>query len=591
MKNIPLYEVRHIIDLRDMLDQSAALYGDKAAFLVKDPRAAVVSGAAAPTAEAAEAVARTANEAYLPVSFGKFARDVQALGTWFLAQGLAGSRIAILAETRYEWYVTYLATVNGTGVAVPLDRELPRAEIASLLKRAHADVLVFAASRQNDVDAIRTQIPSVKRFIAMDQPQAAADLCFWDSLATGYQLLAQGSTIFTQTPIDPEKLAVLLFTSGTTDTAKAVMLSQRNICINLQAMCQMLYIGPDDTFLSVLPLHHTYECTCGFLCPIYRGSTVAVCEGLRHITRNMQESRATILLVVPLMLEMFYKRIVKSATAEPKQAKKFRLGLQISGLLRKVGIDRRRQLFAPIHESFGGHLRLLISGGAAIDPAIIQGMRNFGIESLQGYGLTECAPILALNRDVDYRDTAAGLPLPGVTVKIIDPDENGIGEIAGRGPNVMMGYYENEEATRQAIDAEGFFHTGDLGYLDKDGFVIITGRKKNVIIAKNGKNIFPEEIEFKLLQHDLIAECLVSGRPDETGETIIHAEIFPSEERVRELFGEASLDSAEVRAALDQIVRSVNHSLMTYKYIRVFDIRTSEFVKTSSKKIKRTYNT
>jgi len=216
-------------------------------------------------------------------------------------------------------------------------------------------------------------------------------------------------------------------------------------------------------------------------------------------------------------------------------------------------------------------------------------LRDLGLESVQGYGLTECAPILALNRDVDYKDHSAGLPLPGVEIKIIDADENGIGEIVGRGPNVMMGYYENDEATREAIDSEGFFHTGDLGYLDKDGFVIITGRKKNVIIAKNGKNIFPEEIEFKLLQHDLIAECLVSGREDHEGETIVHAEIFPNEEKVREVFGDVPLDSKDVREAIDQIIRSVNHGMVTYKYIREFDLRPTEFEKTSSKKIKRTY--
>jgi long-chain acyl-CoA synthetase len=587
MKNIPLYDVRPIQDLRDMIRQSVNLYGDRTAFLIKDPRAAGQSPAASPAQSSGSSDTRSSP--YLPVSYKKFAHDVDALGTWFFAQSLQGSRIAILAETRYEWYVTYLATVNGTGIVVPLDKELPQSEIANLLNRSQADVLVYASSKQKEVDAIRDSITLVKTFIAMDSPSVTSDLSFWDCLTQGEAVLAQGSTDFTTAPIDPEALSILLFTSGTTAMSKAVMLNQRNICINLQAMCQMLYIGPDDIFLSVLPLHHTYECTCGFLCPIYRGATVAVCEGLRHITRNMQESKVTILLAVPLMLELFYKRILKSATSDPKLAKKFRLGLKISGLLRKIGIDKRKKLFSKVHDSFGGHLRLLIAGGAAIDPAIIAGLRDLGLESVQGYGLTECAPILALNRDVDYKDHSAGLPLPGVEIKIIDADENGIGEIVGRGPNVMMGYYENDEATREAIDSEGFFHTGDLGYLDKDGFVIITGRKKNVIIAKNGKNIFPEEIEFKLLQHDLIAECLVSGREDHEGETIVHAEIFPNEEKVREVFGDVPLDSKDVREAIDQIIRSVNHGMVTYKYIREFDLRPTEFEKTSSKKIKRTY--
>ncbi|NCC75645.1 MAG: long-chain fatty acid--CoA ligase [Clostridia bacterium] len=587
MKNIPLYEVRPIHDLRDMIQQSVNLYGDKPVFLVKDPRAI---GQVPASSTESTGKPETRSAPYLPVTYRKFARDVDALGTWFFAQSLQGSRIAILAETRYEWYVTYLATVNGTGIVVPLDKELPQAEIANLLNRSQADVLVYASSKQKEVDAIRSDLTTVKKYIAMDLPPVTGDLSFWDCLTEGEALLAQGSTDFTTASIDPEALSILLFTSGTTAMSKAVMLNHRNLCINLQAMCQMLYIAPDDIFLSVLPLHHTYECTCGFLCPVYRGATVAVCEGLRHITRNMQESKVTIMLAVPLMLELFYKRILKSATSDPKLAKKFRLGLKISGLLRKIGIDKRKKLFAKVHDNFGGHLRLLIAGGAAIDPAIIAGLRDLGLESVQGYGLTECAPILALNRDIDYKDNAAGLPLPGVEIKIVDPDENGIGEIVGRGPNVMMGYYENEEATNEAIDSEGFFHTGDLGYLDKDDFVIITGRKKNVIIAKNGKNIFPEEIEFKLLQNDLIAECLVSGRQDEEGDTIVRADIFPNEEKVREVFGDVPLDSKDVREAIDQIIRSVNHGMVTYKYIREFDLRPTEFEKTSSKKIKRTYS-
>jgi long-chain acyl-CoA synthetase len=577
MKNIPLYEVAKIKDLRDMLHQSVATYGNKAAFLIKDAKAARVADTAG------------LSQAYRPVTFRQYSEDVDALGTWFMKQDLAGGRIAILAETRYEWYVTYLATVNGVGVVVPLDKELPAVEIANLLNRSHTTVLVYSRAKQKEVDAIRATIPTVRYFVCMDEPANATDLYFWNWLEQGQAELKAGNRSFLDAPIDPEVLQILLFTSGTTAQSKAVMLSHRNICINLQAMCQMYYISPNDIFLSVLPIHHTYECTCGFLCPIYRGSTVAVCEGLRHITRNMQECKCTIMLAVPLMIEMFYKRIMKAATADPKLARKFKLGLKISKLLRMIGIDRRRKLFAKVHETFGGELKAFIAGGAAIDPAILKGMRDLGLDCVQGYGLTECAPILALNRDVDYKNEAAGLPLPGVEVKIIDADENGIGEIIGKGPNVMLGYFENEAATAEAIDKDGFFHTGDLGFLDKDGFVIITGRKKNVIIAKNGKNIFPEEIEFKLLQHDLIAECLISGVVDDDGETLVVAEIFPNEEKVKELLGDIELTSEAVRQKVNEIIREVNHSLVTYKYIKKFNLRATEFEKTTSRKIKRKY--
>ncbi len=581
MKNIPLYEVEKIVDLRDMLKQSAAKFADKAAFLVKDQRVLSQGKTDATKAGLKE-------KPYIPVTYKQFAADVAALGTRLLNADLPLGRIAILAETRYEWYVSYLATVNSAAVVVPLDKELPRPELASLLKRSHADVLIYSSSKADDVAAIRSELDEVAHYVCMDDP-AGDDLSFWQLLLEGQELLDQGDTAFASVKIDPDALGILLFTSGTTAKSKAVMLSHANICINLMAMCQMVYIGPKDVFLSVLPLHHTYECTCGFLCPIYRGCTVAVCEGLRHITKNMQESKVTIMLAVPLMLEMFHKRIIKSATTDAKLAKKFNTGLKLSNTLRKVGLDLRKKLFAPIHKNFGGELRLLISGGAAIDPAILKSLRDLGLFSIQGYGLTECAPILALNRDVDYNDKAAGLALPGVEVKTIDHDEDGIGEIIGKGPNVMLGYYEDDAATADVIDSAGFFHTGDLGYLDKNGFVIITGRKKNVIVTKNGKNIFPEEIEFLLGQSDYVQESLVSGMTDGSGETVVFAEIFPDAEKIKEELGDVALNSAEVKKVINEEVRKVNHMLATYKYIRDFSLRETEFEKTTSKKIKRNY--
>ncbi|MEA4887938.1 MAG: AMP-binding protein [Clostridiaceae bacterium] len=601
MNKAPLYNVRTVHDLRDMIKQSARLYSDKPAFLIKDEKVIVrqegsedaapgirtekqAAGAAADRKKAAEK-----SQPYLPVSYKQYDQDVDAFGTRLKRLAPADIRVAILAETRYEWYVSYMATVNGAGLVIPLDKELPQAEIASLLNRSKATVLIYSGGKKKDLDAIRPEIPNVRHFICMDQLEEGKDSFFWTWLEEGRAALAAGDRSFIEAPIDSECMSILLFTSGTTAKSKAVMLSHRNICINLIAMCQMVYIGEGDVFLSVLPLHHTYECTCGFLCPLYRGCTIALCEGLRYITKNMQESKVTIMLVVPLMMELFYKRIIKSATSDPKLARKFRLGLRISGLLRRIGVDKRRSLFARVHDNFGGHLRLLIAGGASIDPAILKGMQDLGIPCIQGYGLTECAPILALNRDVYFNNRAAGLAMPGVEMKIIDRDENGIGEIVGRGANVMIGYYENEEATQEALDADGFFHTGDLGYIDPNGFVIITGRKKNVIVTKNGKNIFPEEIESLLYHSDLIQECLVFGTVDADGETLVGAEIYPNAERVQELFGTSVLTSDPVRQRIGEEIRKVNHSLVPYKYIRQFTLRDTEFEKTTSKKIKRKY--
>lgn len=567
MKKIPLYEVREISDLRDMLWQSVKIFNDKAAFMIKKNR----------------------GEPYTSVSYRTYGADVDAFGTALVHLSGIGSRVAILSETRYEWYVTYLATTNGTGIVVPIDKELPSNEIASLLNRSHTDILVYSASKQPVIDEIKSVIPSVKHLICMDKNEENKDsLYFWTLLENGKNLLEKGNRDFVDASINADEMTILLFTSGTTAKSKAVMLSQRNVCANLEGMCKMVYIDPADVFLSVLPIHHTYECTCGFLCPIYRGATIAQCEGLRYITQNLKESKATVILAVPLMLEMFHRAIMKKATADKKMARKFKIGLILTQGLRAIGIDKRRKIFHAVHDGFGGELRMLISGGAGIDPKILSDMQKLGFLCLQGYGLTECAPILALNRDVDFNDRSAGIPLPGVDVRIINKDENGIGEIIGKGPNVMLGYFENDEATKEAIDEEGFFHSGDLGYIDEDSFVIITGRKKNVIISKNGKNIFPEEIEGLLSRSPFITESLVTGEDDNHDDIIVTATIFPNMDAVREKFGE-NPDPDTIQSLLETECVKANDQLVSYKKIRKVVYRDTEFDKTTSKKIIRNY--
>jgi len=567
MKKIPFYEVREIHDLRDMLRQSVKIFNDKTAFMIKKNR----------------------GEPYTEVSYRTYGADVDAFGTALTRISGKGSRVAILSETRYEWYVSYLATTNGIGVVVPIDKELPFNEIASLLNRSYSDIVIYSASKQPVIDEIKDQIPTVKHFICMDQIAETDNRhYFWNLLEKGKDMVNKGDRSFLDAELDSEGMTILLFTSGTTAKSKAVMLSQKNICANLEGMCKMVYIDPSDVFLSVLPIHHTYECTCGFLCQIYRGSTIAQCEGLRYITQNMKESKATVILAVPLMLEMFHRAIMKKAKADKKMARKFALGLFITKSLRAIGIDKRRKIFHAVHDGFGGKLRMLISGGAGIDPKILSDMQDLGFLCLQGYGLTECAPILALNRDVDFNDRSAGLPLPGVDVRIVDKDENGIGEIIGKGPNVMLGYYENEEATREAIDPEGYFHTGDLGYIDENGFVIITGRKKNVIISKNGKNIFPEEIEGLLSRSTYVQESLVTGEDDGKDDIIVTATIFPNMEAIREKFGE-NPDPDSIQSLLEAESRKVNEQLVSYKQIRKVVYRETEFDKTTSKKIIRNY--
>jgi len=568
MKNIPLYEVRPISTLKDMLESSANIFGSHTAFLVKTEE----------------------NGPYKPITYSNFRDDVNALGTAFLDIGLANSRIAIISENRYEWTVTYLAAVNGTGIVVPLDKELPVTELKSLLIRSRADAVVYSKAKSADVESIAGEIPNLKYLISMDTEETTDSVYSYRELVKkGYELVNSGNRNFIDAEIDREGMSILLFTSGTTDKSKAVMLSHHNICSNLMDMCSMLYIGDEDTFLMLLPLHHTYACTCGFLCQIYRGCTIAFCEGLRHIVKNLKESKTTILLTVPLILEAMYKRIWDQASKDPKTLKKLKMGLKISKILKSIGIDVRRKLFKQIIDNFGGAIRMFISGGAAIDPQVIQGFQDFGIHCLQGYGLTECSPIIALNRDCDYNNASAGLPVPHTEIKIENPNEEGIGEIIAKGPNIMLGYYENEEATNEAI-VDGWFHSGDLGYMDSEKFVYITGRKKNVIVTKNGKNIYPEEIETLLGRSPYVQECLVYGKTGEgTGEIEVAAEIYPNMEKIVEALGTDNPTPEQIQELLNEEVHKVNKMLVLYKYIRDFTVRDQEFNKTTSKKIIRQY--
>ena len=578
MKNIPLYDVRKIKSIKELMDTSATLYSDRTAFLYK-PKG---------------------SDKYEPVTFRQFKSEVDALGTALIELGLKDGRIAIISENRYEWAVSYMAVVNGTGIVVPLDKELPENEIENLLVRAKADAIIFSGNLKEHIDNISKRIDFVKHYIIMGDEAAGDTSANVDGgqdkssfislkilIEKGMHLVAQGNKDFKEAQIDTEAMRILLFTSATTDKSKAVMLSHRNIAENLMAMSSMLNIVPDDIFLSVLPLHHTYENTCGFLCPHYRGAAVAYCEGLRHIPKNLQESKATVMLGVPLIFEAIYKRIWDQAAKNPKTLKKLKLGLKLSNLAKKLGIDITKKLFAPIHNNFGGNIRIFISGAAGIDPEVAKGFRELGIHFVQGYGLTECSPIVALNRDVDFKDNAAGLPLPGLEVRIDQPGSDGIGEIVVKGPNVMMGYYEDPENTAKVMN-DGWFFTGDLGFIDSDGFVHITGRKKNVIVTKNGKNIYPEEIETLLNKSTFIKECIVYGKDDPVyGDVVVSATIVPDMEMAEAEFGGRKPSDEELYDLIRKEVKEVNKSLVLYKYVKDFDLRDEEFAKTTTKKIKR----
>ncbi len=543
----PLYENREIKDLREMIKGSCELYGEKTAFLSK------VDGE------------------YQPISYNKYMADINALGTKLMDMGLKGQRIAVIGEASYSWAVTYLAVLCGVGIIVPIDKELPEEEMHNLISIADVKMVVYSKKVEKIASNLNVEhkVPMGPEFDAL--------------VEEGRVLLEHGDTSYLDAEIDPEEMSILLFTSGTTGMAKGVMHNHRTICVNLMSMVSMLYIGPEDVFLSVLPIHHTYECTCGFLCPLYRGATIAYCEGLRHIVKNLKESKATVVLGVPLLFEKVYKNINKTIDKGGKR-KTVDKAIKVSNAAKKVGVNLTKVLFKQIHDSLGGHIKVLISGAAAIDPEVAVGLRNFGIKLVQGYGLTECAPIAALNRDCLYKDDAAGLPLPGVEIEIENPNEEGIGEIIIKGGNVMLGYYENPELTAEAI-TNGWYHSGDLGYIDEDGFIHITGRKKDIIVTKNGKNISPQELESYLGRSNLIEESLVMGK-EKDGDLVIAAQILPNEEEVEALLGKGYTQEQLIDAIKKEISKT-NDMVQNYKRITSFSIRTRPFEKTTTQKIQR----
>ncbi|HEY8500389.1 MAG TPA: AMP-binding protein [Clostridia bacterium] len=557
------FKVRKITSLKDMVKQSTELFPDCSAFTLKD---------------------KDGN--FYHITFRQFQDQINALGTAFIDLGLKNAMVAVLSENRYEWCLTYLSVVNGVGVIVPLDKELPENEIASLLQRSGAKAVITSADYLDSLMIIKNNLPSLKYVISMDNKEDENGVLSIQKLIDrGQQLIGEGNRDYIDAEIDPEIINMLIFTSGTTDTSKGVMLSHKNICHDIMAVSQLIYADHRDSILSILPLHHTYECTAGFLTILYLGISIGFCEGLRHISKNIQEYKPTLLMSVPLILESVYEKIVKKAKKEHSY-KKLKFGLFIAPLLKNLGIDIRRKLFHEVHESLGGNLRIIISGAAALNPKVSKALRAMGFNLLQGYGLTECSPIVSVNRLELYKDGSVGFPLAGVEVKIDNPGKDKIGEILVKGDNVMLGYYKNKEATDDVLK-DGWLYTGDFGYIDKDGFLFITGRKKNVIVTKNGKNIYPEDIELYLNRSEYIKESLVYGIDSEDGEeTIVCAQIVPNMEVIIEQFGCAP-EKEELEKIIKNEVKKVNKKLSNYKKIKHFDIREEEFEKTTTKKIKR----
>ena len=524
---------------------------------------------------------------YEPIYYHELLEMVNALGTKMIDMGLKDAPISMIGENCSQWAISYLATVCGVGLVVPLDKELKEEALEQLLVRADVKCVFVRNKHEEIFKSIRARKSTkLEVIINMDIKEDKEDvLSFYKLIEEGKKLLKGGDRRFLDAQIDAEELAVLLFTSGTTGNPKGVMLSNKNIITDLMVAPTVLKVNDWDIFFSVLPLHHTYECTCGFLMPLYKGAAIAYCEGLKYIRKNLGEAKPTMVLGVPAIFEALHKAIWKNVRKEGKE-KLLRRVMKINNVTKKIGIDLGKKAFKQITDVFGGRMRLLICGGAAINPEVLEDMQAFGMLALQGYGLTECAPMGALNPDTHAKSNSIGKPFPACDAKIINPDEDGIGEICLKGDNVMMGYYEDPEQTAEVL-VDGWLLTGDLGYIDDEGYIIMTGRSKNVIITKNGKNVFPEEIEYNLSNIDVVKESMIFSEPTEDGEDItIVASIRLDDEEVEERWG-SCLDKKTLEDKMWEEVDKLNANQPFFKRIKRIIIRDEDLVKNTSNKVIR----
>lgn len=533
---------------------------------------------------------------YTEISYEQFGKDVIGFGT-ALTRKLALEdmpRVLIISETTYEWYVSYMTMLCGKGIAIPTDKELPDNELENVVRRSRADVIIYSEKKAEAIKKIMEKVPEVKYFVKMYSEEGinGKNVGMKYLIDEGKALVESGDDFYSKVEIIPDEFKVLLFTSGTTSNAKGVMLSSRNLAENINAVSAYVKLMPTDRFFSVLPLHHTYESSIGFLLPMANGCSIAVCQGLKHIVPNLKETNPTALLAVPLLIENLYRKI----NANIKKSKKDGLVnsmIHVTNALKVVGVDVKRKVFGEIHENLGGKLRIIVSAAAPIDAKIGKWVEDIGIVFLQGYGLTETAPISALTPEFQPKVGSAGKAIFQAELKIDNPNQNGEGEVLIKTPTLMLGYYEDEEATREAIEVkEGqrWFHSGDVGYLDQDGFLYITGRSKNVIVTQNGKNIYPEEIELLLGQVAEIKECMVYGKeaPKEEAnkELIISVKVIPNMEEIEAKYGK-DLSEEKVKEIIWEKIKEVNKQLTSYKAIKNLEIKHDEFEKTTTMKIKR----
>lgn len=563
----PFYEVRQLRDLRDLITQSVDLFGERPAFEVKD-----------------------FNNNHYNISYNEYYEHINALGTALIDMGLKNEKIAVSADNCYEWCLSYMATVLGVGVVVPIDKELLFDDINDILNIAEVKLFFCDKKIYKKLDARKDELKKDLQIVHIRQKKEDGMTVIEDLLERGRKLLAEGDKRFLEAEIDPDAMCSLLFTSGTTGMSKGVMLCHRNFCFEVMSAMSVVKIKPEDCGISLLPLHHTFESSIILFFAPYCGAKVTFCDGFKYVLKNMKEFNPSVFVAVPLLLETVHRRLMKAIKAKPHGETLFKLGKVLVKAGKKVGLDLKNVFFKEIIDTFGGNMRLIICGAAPINPQILKDFDAIGIQIIFGYGLTECAPLAIINHDRLHLAESVGEPIPGSEAKIINADPvTGVGEICVKGDMVMLGYYNNPEETEKVIDKDGFFHTGDLGYVDKKGRYYISGRSKNVIVTSNGKNIYPEELEYHLAEDILVGECLVLADKNKKGEDIVGARIYPNFEELKEQTGKEAEDFSdrELYDIYEKTVNTVNEKLPAYKKILNFKIRRTEFAKTTTQKIKR----
>ena len=541
-------EILEITDLKDMLKKTEKLYENRPAYKIREDV-----------------------QKYKIITHKELRENINALGTQLIELGLKGKRIAIIGENRYEWQIAYLSVVCGTGIVVPLDKSLPENEIKRLIQRAEVEAIFYSEKYEEQLQRIfKSNETKLRYLFSMANIEQL--------IGKGQELVKKGNTKFIDAKINPEEMNIMLFTSGTTSESKAVALSHKNICANLMDLAQALEIDENDRTLSFLPLHHVFECTVGFLLSVYRGAQISFCDGIKHILENFNEYQTSFAAFVPAIYENIYKNMLR------KFEKQGRLE-EIKKLVeehKNDTIEQKKEVFKEIHEMFGGNIKALITGAAAIDTRAAQGYRDFGINLCQGYGLTETSPVVAIETNKAHRLGSIGKTLPRVEVKIDNPNKDGIGELLVKAPTVMIGYYQNEGATKEVMEG-GWFHTGDLARIDEDGYIYISGRKKSVIVLKNGKNIFPEEMESLVNRIHGVKESFVFGKSvkEDKNDIKIYAKIVYDKEAFK------TSTEQEIYNKINEQIKEINHTMPPYKGIKGIILTEVPLIKTTTSKIKR----